>query len=46
MKVAQDRISVFSSYVMAMTKELYFISVIVFDIAFYGEGLVLFCKWK
>jgi hypothetical protein len=29
-----------------MTKELYFSTVIVFDIVFYGEGLVLFCKWK
>jgi len=31
---------------MVMTKELYFITVIVFDIVFYGEDLVLFCKLK
>ena len=36
----------FSSQVMAVTKELQFITAIVFDIVFYGEDLVLFYKWK
>jgi hypothetical protein len=29
-----------------ITKELYFITVIVVYNVFYGEDLVLFCKWK
>jgi hypothetical protein len=47
MKVAQDRVCLFVFFLGdGDDKRVILSTLIAFDIVFYGEELVLFCKWK